>query len=85
MADWLKVRALRGKVPKEVYDACAQLADDGWKFRKQGHGYRAYCPCQRANGGRGVPIPGSPPNPGNVARRLLQNREHCPDSHGLMR
>lgn len=85
MSDWLEAIDLRGKVKKEIYDACVQLAAAGWKFRRQGHGYRAYCPCDRADGGRGVPIPGSPPNPGNVARRLLRNCEHCPDSHELMR
>lgn len=52
---------------------------------RQGHGYRLYCPCDRESGGRGIPIPGTPANPGNAPKRLRRNLEHCPDSHELMK
>lgn len=83
--DWLTPAGFLPNTKPEVREALKVLYKEGWGIRKQGHGYRVYCPCSRASGGRSFPVPGTPPNPGNVVRRLLQNREHCPDSHELIK
>lgn len=83
--EWIPASRLRGNVKPEIFVALEELERQGWKFRKQGHGYRAYCPCDTRNGGRGAAIPGSPGRPGNAAKRLLRNAEHCPDQHDLIR
>ena len=86
MPEWIQASTLRKKLDKEVFAAVMELDAQGWKITKQGHAYRSYCPCDgRAAGGRGFHVPGTAPNPGNVARRLLRNAERCPDNHDLMR
>lgn len=78
-----KSRKVRKSLPSEVYDAVRELTDAGWTLHEAGHKYRLRCPCYPD--GRGFPVPGSPSNAGNTARRVRRNAEHCPDQHDLMK
>lgn len=77
------LRRVRRALPPEVFAAVTELHAAGWRLFKAGHGYRMLCPC--GAGGTGFAVPGSPGRPGNAARRMLRNREHCPNSHDLVR
>jgi len=86
VVDDLNPRDVRRSLKPEIYVVVVEMVEThGWKLRRQGHGYRLFCPCPRSGGGRGVPVPGTPANPGNAAKRLRRNLEHCPGSHELMK
>lgn len=84
--DWLAPADLRGKVDSPVFEAVKWLHDEKrWKIRKQGHGYRVYCPCKHEEGGTSAAVPGTSGRPESAARRLRRNAEHCPDGHDLVK
>lgn len=70
---------LRESLPPEVWKAVKTVYDQGWTIRKQGHGVRLYCPCGARDGA--ISVAGTPPKPGNTARRILRAAQHCPDGH----
>ena len=83
VVEGLDPRIVRRSMAPEIYDVVIELHRRGWQLRRQGHGWRMYCPCgDRA--GQFV-IPHTPPSPGNVARRMRRNAELCPGAHELMR
>ena len=83
--DWLAAADLRGSVHKDIYPVLVDMEAAGWRFRQQGHGWRAYCGCDPKGETGECPIPHTPPNPGNAAKRLRRNISHCPGSHGLVK
>ncbi|HZL05997.1 MAG TPA: hypothetical protein VFE45_11380 [Coriobacteriia bacterium] len=80
--DWLTaVSAVRREVDPEVYAVLVVLDARRWRIRRQGHKFRAYCPC--GSDGSSVRIDGTPRNPSQHARRVLREADHCPDRHEL--
>lgn len=80
---WVAARDERSSMRPEMYAVVVELEAQGWRLRRQGHGWRMYCPC--GAGGAAFPIPHTPANPANVAKRLRRNAELCPNSHELVR
>ena len=83
MVEITDVSTVRRALAPEVYAAVVVLVALKWRLFKAGHGYRMLCPC--GAGGTGFAVPSTPAKPGNAARRILRNAEHCPDSHGLVK
>lgn len=52
------------------------LKEGGWTLRKEGHGARLHCPCESAC--TTIPVPGTPRNEGNLARRIARTARRCP-------
>lgn len=79
--EWVKAADVRAEVPPEVYRAMVEMEKRGFRFRREGHKFRAYCPC--GPGGSRVRIDGTPQNPSGHARRILRQAAHCPNRHEL--
>jgi hypothetical protein len=80
--EWLtSIASVRREVAPEVYAVLVELGSRGWRVRRQGHKFRAYCPC--GDNGSMVRIDGTPRSPVQHARRALREAGHCPDRHGL--
>lgn len=62
---------------KEVEEAVGHAESAGWKFRKQGHWGRLYCP-QADRDGCQVGINGTPRNGGAHARQIRRAVDRCP-------
>jgi len=61
----------------EVRKVLKKLAGQRWILRKEGHWGKLYCPC--GDGGcTTIPVPGTPKNPGNAARRISKIAARCP-------
>lgn len=54
-----------------------ELEEAGWTIRRQAHKATLYCPC----GADTIPVPGTPKNFGNAARRIRREAARCPDRH----
>lgn len=61
---------------KDVRKALRRWVDQGWALRHEGHGFRLYCPCE--NKCTTIPVPSTPRNSGNAARRLTSAAQQCP-------
>jgi hypothetical protein len=79
VGEWLAVSSVRREVKPQVYAVLVELERDGWRLRRQGHKFKAYCPC----GGGIVTVNGTPRNPDWEARRIRRDAAHCPDRHDL--
>lgn len=64
------------ELKKEVREVVEALVARGWDARKEGHKARLYCPCD--SGCTTIPVPGSPANAGNAARRIRAAAGRCP-------
>ena len=64
------------ELKKEVREAVEALIARGWTARKEGHKARLYCPCEL--GCTTIPVPGSPANAGNAAKRIVSAAGRCP-------
>jgi hypothetical protein len=70
----------RPRHPKpEVEKAIAYAEDRGWRWRKQGHWGRLYCPCGDREGCQ-IGVFGTPQNAGSHAKRIRRLVDNCP--HG---
>lgn len=74
--------AVRKQCKPLVADAVLGLMDAGWTVVEGGHKYRLICPCPE--GGRSIPIPGTPRNDGAAASTILRKASRCPNDHELM-
>lgn len=63
---------------KGVRHALRRLTGDGWTLRKGAHWGRLYCPC----GCTIIPVPGTPKNSADAARRILRAATRCPLPEG---
>lgn len=80
--DWIEIGEVgRREVTAVIYDLLCELVAEGWRLRRQGHKFYAYCPC--AEGGSKVRIDGTPSNPTGQARRARREADHCPERHDL--
>jgi hypothetical protein len=43
--DWVLVASLRRQLYGPLYALLLQYEGEGWRLRRQGHGWRFYCPC----------------------------------------
>ncbi|MFF7457370.1 hypothetical protein [Kitasatospora sp. NPDC008115] len=71
-----KELGLRDIQSKEIRDAIAPLIADGWRIFKEGHKARLRCPCD--NRCTTLPIPGTPRDAGNAAKRIKREASRCP-------
>jgi hypothetical protein len=65
---------------KEVEQAVAYAEARNWRWRKQGHWGRLYCP-QADRHGCQVGVNGTPRNAGDHARQIKRAVDRCP--HGV--
>jgi hypothetical protein len=80
--EWVSASDVASEVHKDVFAALLELEAGGWRIRRAGHKFQVYCPCGR--GGAKFSVGGTVSNPGNVARRIRRNAEHCPEHHELV-
>jgi len=83
-SDWVSAASVRREVAPEIFEVIVELEARGWRIRRQGHKFYAYCPCDAAVGVK-LRIDGTPRNPSGQARRLRRQAAHCPDNHELDR
>ena len=53
------------------------LVRKGWTLRKEGHWGKLYCPCD-GGGCTTIPVPGTPENASQAARRITRLAARCP-------
>ena len=81
--EWVSVKDVsRREVDDVIYDLLVELEERGWRLRRQGHKFYAYCPCGGDDGSM-VRIDGTPRNPTGHAGRARRQADHCPDRHDL--
>ncbi|GAA4234699.1 hypothetical protein GCM10022254_40190 [Actinomadura meridiana] len=61
---------------KNIREVLKKLCDLGWTLRREGHGYRLYCPCSTKC--TTIPVGGTPANPSNAAMRITRAAQRCP-------
>lgn len=60
----------------EIRRVLEELDKQKWVLRDEGHWGRLYCPC--AGKCTTIPVPGTPRNPGQAARRIARVAARCP-------
>lgn len=81
--DWISTAGVRREVDKEVYEVMLELEAEGWRFRRQSHKFKAYCPCETEPRST-IRINGTPRNAGNHAKSIRREVADCPD-HARLR
>jgi len=81
--DWVEFRDIKSEIDKDMRPGVEALVAKGWRLRRQGHKFRAYCPCGHPEGQ--TRIDGSPKDMQRHRDRLERAAELCPDRHGLIR
>ncbi len=77
--DWItRVSSVRREVDPQIFAALIKMEEHGWKLRRQGHKFYAYCPCPEPPHSK-IRIDGTPKNPSNQAKRILREAAHCPE------
>ncbi|PWG11246.1 hypothetical protein DF268_22950 [Streptomyces sp. V2] len=61
---------------KELREVADRLVKAGWELRAEGHKATLYCPCEGQC--TTIPVPCTPGNPGNAARRIARRAKLCP-------
>ena len=68
---------LKKRLGKETAQACIELMAAGWSIRAQGHGARAYCPCNNRPGHQ-FPISSTPGSGDSAqAKRVRREANRC--------
>lgn len=80
-SSWVSAASVRREVAPAIYEVMVELESRQWTFKRQGHKFRAYCPCGPE--GSMLRIDGTPRNPEARAKRLLREAAHCPKRHEL--
>ncbi len=65
---------------KDLRDILKDLVAAGWKITSGGHWGTLHCPCEDTC--LTIPVPGTPKNPSNAARRISQAAKRCPLPEG---
>lgn len=61
---------------KDVREALKALVAAGWTITSGGHWGTLHCPCEETC--LTIPVPGTPKNASNAARRITQAAQRCP-------
>lgn len=61
---------------KDIRKTLKRWCDRGWVLRREGHGFRLYCPCESRC--TVINVGGTVSNPGRTARRIDRAAQLCP-------
>ncbi|RBQ14060.1 hypothetical protein DP939_42545 [Spongiactinospora rosea] len=61
---------------KDIRKTLRHWVSLGWSLRREGHGFRLYCPCQ--NMCTTIPVGSTPANPGRTIRWINNAAQQCP-------